>query len=208
MAKVVCPRIVREDVTVGFDPRDMGEVRVFYEDRFLCPAVSAELARETIPLRDIIRVRNQRRRELSSVLQDRQKVVDALLQSKRGAAPKEIHSNAAVLPVSGARIKRHRKTDKPTIVLADDNVGMLEVLAKLLRPCFRIGRRLMTVHSSTKIVFLTLESNKEFIDEARCCGHGYVFKMRVYSDLLPALEAALRGEFFTSDFAKLRRRCD
>jgi hypothetical protein len=41
--------------------------------------------------------------------------------------------------------------------------------------------------------FLTLESNKEFIDEARCCGHGYVFKMRVYSDLLPALEAALRG---------------
>jgi hypothetical protein len=43
------------------------------------------------------------------------------------------------------------------------------------------------------------------IDEARCCGHGYVFKMQVYSDLLPALEAALRGEFFTSDFAKLRR---
>jgi DNA-binding NarL/FixJ family response regulator len=135
-------------------------------------------------------------------------------------------------------------TDKPTIVLADDNAGILEVLAQLLLPCFgivaqckdgdaafkaikefsprlgildiampringlEVGRRLMAVHSSTKIVFLTLESNKEFIDEARCCGHGYVFKMRVYSDLLPALEAALRGEFFTSDFAKLRRRCD
>jgi hypothetical protein len=40
-----------------------------------------------------------RRRVLSSVLQDRQKVVDALLQLKRGAAPKEIHANAAVLPV-------------------------------------------------------------------------------------------------------------
>lgn len=45
----------------------MGEIRVFYQDRFPCPAVSAELAGETIPLRDIIRVRNQRRRELSSV---------------------------------------------------------------------------------------------------------------------------------------------
>jgi putative transposase len=99
---------VGEEVTIRFDPRDMGEVRVFYKDRFLCPAVSAELAGETIPLRDVIRVRNQRRRELSAVLQDRQKVVDALLQLKRGTAPKEIHANAAALPVSGVRIKRYR----------------------------------------------------------------------------------------------------
>jgi putative transposase len=99
---------VGEEVTIRFDPRDMGEVRVFYKDRFLCPAVSAELAGETIPLRDIIRVRNQRRRELSAFLQDRQKVVDALLQLKRGTAPKEIHANAAALPVSGVRIKRYR----------------------------------------------------------------------------------------------------
>jgi putative transposase len=75
----------------------MGEVRVFYKDRFICPAVSAELAGETIPLRDMIRVRNQCRSGLSSVLQDRQKVVGALLQLKRGAAPKEIHANAAIL---------------------------------------------------------------------------------------------------------------
>jgi hypothetical protein len=61
----------------------MGEIRVFYKDRFLSPAVSAELAGETIPLRDIIRVRNQRRRELSSVLYDRQKVVDSLLELKK-----------------------------------------------------------------------------------------------------------------------------
>ncbi|WP_216841249.1 Mu transposase C-terminal domain-containing protein [Acidobacterium sp. S8] len=99
---------VGEDVTIRFDPRDMGEVRVFYRDRFLCPAVSAELAGETIPLRDIIRVRNQRRRELSSVLKDRQKVVDALLELKRGTALQEIHANAAVLPASGFRIKRYR----------------------------------------------------------------------------------------------------
>jgi len=99
---------VGEDVTIRFDPRDMGEIRVFYKDRFLCPAVSAELAGETIPLRDVIRVRNQRRRELSSVLQDRQRVVDALLQLKRGTTPKEIHAKPAVLPVSGVRIKRYR----------------------------------------------------------------------------------------------------
>jgi putative transposase len=99
---------VGEDVTIRFDPRDMGEIRVFYKDRFLCPAVSAELAGETIPLREIIRVRNQRRRELSSILHDRQQVVDSLLQLKRGTTPKEIHAQAAVAPVSGVRIKRYR----------------------------------------------------------------------------------------------------
>jgi Mu transposase, C-terminal len=55
----------REDVTIRYAPRDMGEIRVFYKDRFLCPAVSAELAGETIPLRDIIRVRDQRPLQLS-----------------------------------------------------------------------------------------------------------------------------------------------
>jgi integrase len=44
-------------VTIRFDPRDMGGIRVFYRDRFLCRAISAELAGETIPLRDIIRAR-------------------------------------------------------------------------------------------------------------------------------------------------------
>ena len=99
---------VGEDVTIRYDPRDMGEIRVFYKDRFLCPAVSAELAGETIPLRDIIRVRDQRRRERSSILHDRQRLVDSLLLLKKGNAPKEIHAKAAVALVSGVRIKRYR----------------------------------------------------------------------------------------------------
>ena len=87
---------VGEEVTIRFDPRDMGEIRVFYQNRFLCPAVSAELAGETIPLRDVVRVRNQRRRELSSILHERQKLVDSLLQLKVGTAPQEINAKAVV----------------------------------------------------------------------------------------------------------------
>ena len=71
-------------VTLRFDPRDMGEVRVFHEDGFLCRAVSAELAGETVPLREIIRARNRRRRDLRAVIRDRQQTVEALLQIKRG----------------------------------------------------------------------------------------------------------------------------
>ena len=42
---------VGETVTLRFDPRDMAEIRVFHEDKFLCRAVCAELAGETVPLR-------------------------------------------------------------------------------------------------------------------------------------------------------------
>jgi putative transposase len=99
---------VGEDVTIRFDPRDMGEIRVFHRDRFLCRAISSELAGETIPLRDIIRVRNRRRKELRSILHDRQKLVDTLLQLKQGPAPEEVHANPAVATSPAVRIKRYR----------------------------------------------------------------------------------------------------
>jgi DNA-binding NarL/FixJ family response regulator len=60
---------------------------------------------------------------------------------------------------------------------------------------FEVARRLMETKSSTKVVFLTFLSGEDFIEEARRCGHGYYAKMRVHSDLLPAMGAALRGEF-------------
>jgi putative transposase len=75
---------VGESVTLRIDPRDMAEIRVFHEDKFLCRAVCAELAGETIPLREIICARNRRRRELRGVLRDRQTAVNTLLDLKRG----------------------------------------------------------------------------------------------------------------------------
>jgi putative transposase len=75
---------VGESVTLRFDPRDMGEIRIFHEEGFLCRAVCAELAGETVPLREIIRARNRRRRELRTILRDRQQAVDTLLEIKRG----------------------------------------------------------------------------------------------------------------------------
>ena len=49
---------IGETVTLRFDPRDMAEVRVFHNDKFLCRAVCAELAGEAVALRDILRARN------------------------------------------------------------------------------------------------------------------------------------------------------
>jgi putative transposase len=76
-------------VILRYDPRDIAEVRVFYQDRFLCRAICQELAGETVPLREIMRARNHRRKELRRTIQDRQRTVDALLELRRWTPAKE-----------------------------------------------------------------------------------------------------------------------
>lgn len=100
---------VGELVTIRYDPRDMAEVRVFYQDRFLCRAISPDLAGEVVTLREIVRARNQRRRELQTTIKSRQSVVDALLDLRRGQVSEEAHAK----PTASARpavpaLKRYR----------------------------------------------------------------------------------------------------
>ena len=59
---------VGESVILRYDPRDVAEIRVFYQDRFLCRAICQELAGITVALRDILRARNRHRRELRQTL--------------------------------------------------------------------------------------------------------------------------------------------
>ena len=107
---------VGESVIIRYDPRDMAEIRIFHDNRFLCRAICAELAGETISLRDIIKARNRRRRDLRQILQDRSDIVEALLEAHRGEpavdeivvtsdsdATAEIHSTGVETP----RLKRY-----------------------------------------------------------------------------------------------------
>ena len=102
---------VGEEVNIRFDPRDMGEIRVFYKTAFLCRAISAELAGDAVPLRDIVRARNRRRRELRTILQNRKEAVDVLLDLRRGsslsAQTEEAHAKTAAAEPA-VRIKRYR----------------------------------------------------------------------------------------------------
>lgn len=74
---------VGERVTVRYDPRDLAEIRVFHQDRFLCRAICPDLAERTIGIKDITAARNARRRELTHRLRDRTNVVDLLLAAHR-----------------------------------------------------------------------------------------------------------------------------
>jgi putative transposase len=78
---------VGESVVIRYDPKDLSELRVFYEDRFLCRPVCQELADQVISLKDIKQARTQRRRELGDTLRQRTKLVETLRGTQRGEPP-------------------------------------------------------------------------------------------------------------------------
>ena len=80
---------VGENVIIRYDPRDMAEIRIFYQDRFLCRAICPDLADRTISLKEITAARNARRRELRARLGERAGVVDRLIEVHR-PAPSDI----------------------------------------------------------------------------------------------------------------------
>jgi putative transposase len=99
---------VGEEVLLRYDPRDVAEVRLFHQNRFLCRAVCQELAGATVPLRDIINARNRRRRELRQTLVDRQRVVDSLLEAKRWDAAERAPTPSFLEPPSRpVKLKRY-----------------------------------------------------------------------------------------------------
>jgi putative transposase len=83
---------VGESVIICYDPRDMAEIRVFHDHRFLFRAICADLAGETMFARELIHARNRRRRDLRHTLQDRARMVEALLAAHRGDGPIEVRS--------------------------------------------------------------------------------------------------------------------
>ena len=94
---------VGEDVILRYDPRDMAEVRLFYQDRFLCRAICQELAGAMVPLREILRARNRRRRELRHTIEARTQVVEALVASHRGHDTEGLHAVPEAVEPSSPR---------------------------------------------------------------------------------------------------------
>jgi DNA-binding NarL/FixJ family response regulator len=124
--------------------------------------------------------------------------------------------------------------DRPTLVIADDNLKVIEVACTLLsatyrvikvaidgeeamrsiyelRPDFavldiympkmdgiRVARQLRVEGLSTRVIFLTLIDDEDYLQEALSVGFGYVLKRRLTLDLLRALESAREGLFYCS----------
>jgi len=61
-----------------------------------------------------------------------------------------------------------------------------------------VAKRVRTLAPAAKILFFSVESDADLISEALSLGAGYINKLRAQRDLLPAVEAVLRGERFVS----------
>ena len=67
-----------------------------------------------------------------------------------------------------------------------------------------LARRLRAAGHKTKIIFLTVHADADYLNEAFEIGAlGYVTKPRLASDLVPALDAALGGKRFVSPCPEL-----
>lgn len=65
-----------------------------------------------------------------------------------------------------------------------------------------LARELKQRKSPAKVVFLTAHEDDDYISEALAIGaNGYVTKSRIHSDLIPALNVGLAGQYFISPHA-------
>jgi putative transposase len=95
---------VGESVVIRYDPKDLGEIRVYHRNRSLCRAVCQELADRTIGLKEIVQARTQRRRQVGSDLKAHTRIVDLLLANQ----PVEVETPPAPEPVpERPRLKRY-----------------------------------------------------------------------------------------------------
>ena len=93
---------VGEDVAIRYDPRDMAEIRIYYQSRFLCRAICPELASETVTLKEIAAARYARRKALDRQIKERVSIVDALMGVKSKSKTK-----------SGSTISTKKNNSKP-----------------------------------------------------------------------------------------------
>jgi putative transposase len=76
---------VGEEVMIRYDPMDLGEVRVFFQDRFVCRAICPELSGQTVSLKEIVAARQARRRQLRGELVERETLVKRYAKAPREA---------------------------------------------------------------------------------------------------------------------------
>ena len=78
---------VKEEVLIRFDPADLGEIHVFYQDRFLCRAICAELSDRKVTLKEIEKARSERRKQVRAELKTREALVNRYVEIHHAPSP-------------------------------------------------------------------------------------------------------------------------
>lgn len=90
---------------------------------------------------------------------------------------------------------------KPDLILLDIGLPKLNGI--------EAARRIRQLSPNSNIVFLTMDDSLDVVQEALSTGaQGYVYKARAQSELLPAIDAVLRGIEFVSSSLRGSRFTD
>jgi len=93
--------------------------------------------------------------------------------------------------LSGQSVLREWTHLYPDVLVLDVSMGGLSG--------FEVAENLQVLGSRVKIVFLTVYEDSEFVTRAFAAGaSAYVFKSRIATDLIPAIDKARTGGMFVS----------
>lgn len=98
---------VGEDVVIRYDPRDMAEIRVYHQEKFIGRAICQELAGRVVPLKEIIRARRQRRKALQDAIKSHEQLVKQYLTTEQNPSEQVIADESTSTPPQ-SRLKRYR----------------------------------------------------------------------------------------------------
>jgi len=88
----------------------------------------------------------------------------------------------------GLEAFRKARELRPDLILLDIGLPTLNGI--------QVARRFRDHIPSSKVMFLSVESSSDIVREALNVGMGFVNKLNIQSELLPGIEAVLRGEHF------------
>jgi putative transposase len=98
---------VGEYVMLRYDPRDLGEIIVYTNNNFLCRAVCAELADQTVSLKSLVKARNEQRKELRSAITNRSAIVDRFLGVHQPKEAPDVVLAKTVATKGAKKLKRY-----------------------------------------------------------------------------------------------------
>ncbi|MBO0441694.1 Mu transposase C-terminal domain-containing protein [Candidatus Enterococcus ikei] len=73
---------VGESVQIRYNPKDLAEIRVFFQNKYLCTAIAPDLSNFTVDLNDIVAARNKRRRQLKKESIEINSVAQTVIEDK------------------------------------------------------------------------------------------------------------------------------
>jgi DNA-binding NarL/FixJ family response regulator len=79
---------------------------------------------------------------------------------------------------------------KPAVVILDISMPKMDGI--------EVAQELKKLKLSSKIIFISIQNDPGYIQVLTAMGASYVFKMRIRTDLVPAIQETLNGRLFVS----------